>query len=562
MITWLCILAGAGVLVYLQYSWIIQASAADRERQETVVYREGLRAVDAAFNEVRVLLPAVRSFLGGRTDSAEMNSFTENLEILIQHAEYPDFFSGAWICMPDESPVLLYPSSNGETLTLPPQVMEVVRNVYDRDFSTYRESMQRLGLEGFILIEVPPRTGQTVLGILKFDIHMFYDEIIPRYLRQELPGYDFSISRVSGDHDIEHQLFRTGNSPGKIFIPVPGFYYTGAGQQRDGIFASLQAESYSDRRQTSISESWDQSRPLRPLYSGILEISLPHGILEAQERNRIISNLAVSIGILFLLLLSIAAVFMLYRRSRELRRMEQEFVASMSHELRLPLTVIKAISDNMASGIIRDTKRIRTYGEELTREADRLVSMVESILTYAGLQNEGRTTEMAVIDVPGMVKDIFSELSLLESWDSRNISSTVQVGNVPFKADVKGIRMAVRNLLLNSLYHAKPEGKGETAEIHLHIYRKPVNILSITVEDNGPGIPKKLQKKVFDPFYRLDHSIDRQIPGSGLGLHIVKRTIEVNKGGIFLESPYSDTVGTYHSGCRITLELPIREVES
>ena len=88
-------------------------------------------------------------------------------------------------------------------------------------------------------------------------------------------------------------------------------------------------------------------------------------------------SLTFSVGILIILIGSIFALYRLYRKTEELRIQEQEFVASISHELRTPITVIRATSDNLLAGVIKDPKRITRYGGIIKLQAERLSGMVQ-----------------------------------------------------------------------------------------------------------------------------------------------------------------------------------------
>ena len=117
----------------------------------------------------------------------------------------------------------------------------------------------------------------------------------------------------------------------------------------------------------------------------------------------------------------------------------------------------------------------------------------------------------------------------------------------------------MKNLLLNAWYHGIPPEPDTKPMIRLGMYRRPMNTLCIIVEDNGPGIPRSRQSDVTQPFTRLKRSVDQQIPGSGLGLHIVRRSAELHGGRLIIESPYHTTNGELERGCRFTVELTLKE---
>ena len=83
--------------------------------------------------------------------------------------------------------------------------------------------------------------------------------------------------------------------------------------------------------------------------------------------------------------------------------------------------------------------------------------------------------------------------------------------------------------------------------------------MRFVVEDEGDGIPPREASRIFEPFYRRQETVQKQVPGSGLGLHLARRIAALLGGAISLESPYLDPSGRVHRGCRFIVELPLKE---
>jgi signal transduction histidine kinase len=284
-----------------------------------------------------------------------------------------------------------------------------------------------------------------------------------------------------------------------------------------------------------------------------LEVFYPGGTLAGTVRTRQVISLAVSLGLTALLLAGVGVLTRLYRRSARLRASEQEFVASVSHELRTPIAVIQATSDNLRTGAVSDPARLPRYAEVIHGQVRRLSGMVESILLYAGLESGmARRPSFAEVDLGVLVEELTPPLAQLAT--ERGARLAVDAAGLPptVCTDRTALRLVVENLVANALNHAG------SPEVRLAV-RRPHDGLEIAVEDDGCGIPPREQARIFEPFVRGERSVREQRPGSGLGLHLVRRVVGLLGGKVTLESPYRDRGGSERPGCRFTVALPARE---
>jgi signal transduction histidine kinase len=285
-----------------------------------------------------------------------------------------------------------------------------------------------------------------------------------------------------------------------------------------------------------------------------LMVYYPRGALASAVRAQQALNIGVSLGILAVLLASVVVFSRLYRRSVVLRAREQEFVASMSHELRTPIAVIQATSENLSHGVVVDTTRLPRYAEVIHGQIRRLAGMVESILLYSGLETgRARQPVMTEIRLPPLVQEVVQSLEQLAERAASRISLSAPSLPASICSDPVAIRLILENLVVNAIQHAG------SAEIGVAVSPQPVGSLSIVVEDDGAGIPPREHARVFEPFVRGDRSVRDQHPGSGLGLHLVRRVVALLGGRVTLESPYTRTEGTRTHGCRFTVVFPTRE---
>jgi two-component system phosphate regulon sensor histidine kinase PhoR len=250
----------------------------------------------------------------------------------------------------------------------------------------------------------------------------------------------------------------------------------------------------------------------------------------------------------------------LYKNTLNLRAVEQEFVSSMSHELRTPIAVLQSTAENLKSGLVSDPSKVSRYGEVMYKETKRLSRMVEGILLYSGLeQRKQQNSQFESIDLKSLVAEVNDALKepALKAQAVISVQLNPAIGTV--SGDPKAIRLILENLLMNAIYHGLPSERSPEKPAVIRLIMEPRVLnrgFSITVEDEGPGIPQGEAKKVFEPFVRGEASIRGQHPGSGLGLHLVKRITELLGGTVRLESPYLNTIGRSQQGCRFIVELP------
>jgi signal transduction histidine kinase len=121
-----------------------------------------------------------------------------------------------------------------------------------------------------------------------------------------------------------------------------------------------------------------------------------------------------------------------------------------------------------------------------------------------------------------------------------------------------GLRLILQNLLANAIKHGRPSDPSAVHNVRLLARNQPFGKLRLVVEDEGDGVPPRDKKRIFELFYRSQETVGRQIPGSGLGLHIVRRVVALLDGKLALESPYEDISGAKHTGCRFAVDLPVR----
>jgi len=203
---------------------------------------------------------------------------------------------------------------------------------------------------------------------------------------------------------------------------------------------------------------------------------------------------------------------------------QRRFVADAAHELKTPLTAMKG---NFEVSLQR-TRSAAEYRETIIAnlaEVDRLTAMTKSLLTLAQFAGDRPPLVLQTLDLPPLVEEVVSELSVLAQESGIDLQAECQP--VPsLMGDASQLKQALINLLDNALRHT-PSGGTITVRVGSHD-----TSIRLSVEDTGPGIDSTHLPHLFERFYRVDQSRDRQSGGTGLGLAIVKEIVEAHGGHI------------------------------
>jgi signal transduction histidine kinase len=217
---------------------------------------------------------------------------------------------------------------------------------------------------------------------------------------------------------------------------------------------------------------------------------------------------------------------------RELRvsRLKSQFLASVSHELKTPLTAVRAFGDLLHSGRVRDSERIQLYGEMICRESDRLTHMVNNILEMSRMERGARTYKFSAGDLGAAVAAAVEGFQAALRGEPYTI--VLSLPELPLYAsfDAVALQLAVTNLLSNAVKYSVAARRIEVT------VTRQTEAAVIEVRDFGIGIEPKEQRRIFEPFHRTSQPEVRNTPGTGLGLAIVREIAQAHGGEVHLES--------------------------
>ncbi len=219
---------------------------------------------------------------------------------------------------------------------------------------------------------------------------------------------------------------------------------------------------------------------------------------------------------------------------KKLENVRKDFVANVSHELKTPLTAIKGYAETLLEGAIDEKGNARKFIEIIKNQTDRLVALVEDLLTLSRIESGEIKIEKKIVNLKEVVDSVF------EIFKERSEKKGIELRNeiqdeIKISADVNKLIQILTNLIDNAV---KFTDKGRVL-VSLRMENEE-NILM--VKDTGIGIPKEHLSRIGERFYRVDRARSRQLGGTGLGLAIVKHLIRAHGWHLQIDSEYG--VGT------------------
>ena len=212
-------------------------------------------------------------------------------------------------------------------------------------------------------------------------------------------------------------------------------------------------------------------------------------------------------------------------------KMRQEFTANVSHELKTPLTSISGYAELIETGIAKP-EDVQGFAQKIHVEATRMIQLVNDILQLSKLDNAseaGNEPEMGVVDLLEVAQECVERQKL--NARRTYISLSCLGESAPVRGSRDLLDELCQNLCDNAIRYNRPGGK-----VQITTACNRDGHCTLTVSDNGIGIPREAQSSVFERFYRVDKSRSKATGGTGLGLAIVKHIARIHNARIKLES--------------------------
>jgi two-component system phosphate regulon sensor histidine kinase PhoR len=219
-----------------------------------------------------------------------------------------------------------------------------------------------------------------------------------------------------------------------------------------------------------------------------------------------------------------------------LENIRQDFVANVSHELKTPITAIKGYVETLLDGALDDEDNARRFLNIVVRQANRLDAIVDDLLTLSRIEDrEGREEIKLTVGEVGPVLESALQTCAVNADEKEIIIEAECDEDLYASINQPLLEQAVINLLNNAIAYS-PSGTLITLRGQGGRNRQGEPLVHLSVTDNGPGIAKEHQPRLFERFYRCDKARSRDQGGTGLGLAIVKHIVNAHKGTVEVES--------------------------
>jgi len=246
---------------------------------------------------------------------------------------------------------------------------------------------------------------------------------------------------------------------------------------------------------------------------------------------------SVSTTLLISLLFIFSIIFLYYKtvhillRQKKLADIKSDLINNITHEFKTPISTIALAAEALQEPEInKDKVAIEKYSAIIEQENQRLKNMVDSLLNTALLENGEYSLNKGKIDIHSMIQNLVSSNKLRLDTANAEIVLELRADNNEVIADKHHITNILNNILDNALKYS-----GDKPQVKISSYNTSDGI-SISVSDNGIGIDKYQQKKIFDMFYRVPTGDIQDVRGYGIGLSYVKKLVEAHCGTIAVES--------------------------
>jgi signal transduction histidine kinase len=218
------------------------------------------------------------------------------------------------------------------------------------------------------------------------------------------------------------------------------------------------------------------------------------------------------------------------QRELEVARLKSDFVATVSHEFRSPLTGIRQLAEMLVRDRVAGDDKRHQYYELIVREADRLTRLVENALDFARMEEGRKQYRFERLETGAWLGSVAEEFQLEAKRTGHTLDTNIPEQLPAVEGDREALSTAVRNLLDNACKYSPA-----STTVGLNVAAVNGGIC-IRVQDQGVGISAGEQQQIFEKFYRGRGEVTKQVKGAGLGLSLVRHIVSAHHGQVTLES--------------------------
>ena len=235
------------------------------------------------------------------------------------------------------------------------------------------------------------------------------------------------------------------------------------------------------------------------------------------------------------------------RERREVEALRRDLIAWTSHDLRTPLTSIRAMVEALYDGVVADEETIKRYYRTIRADVLSLNTLIDDLFELAQLEAGGLKLEVALHSLSDLISDALERFQAVAQKRNVTLQGTVSPGIDPVVMNAPKIERVISNLISNALNYTPPGG-----DVYVRAWRE-IDGVYVSVEDSGPGFAADDLPRIFEQFYRGEEARSRSTGGAGLGLAIANAVVEGHQGAIWAENRSS-------GGARVTFSLPEQQV--
>jgi signal transduction histidine kinase len=237
-------------------------------------------------------------------------------------------------------------------------------------------------------------------------------------------------------------------------------------------------------------------------------------------------------GVLFIVLILASGAVAAKSIGHQVRlnKLKNDFIATVTHELKTPLASMRVLVDTLLEGNYRDQNQVTEYLQLVSRENERLSRLIDNFLTFSRMERQKQAFQMRPVS-PVSIAHAAAEAVKTKLARGHCCFETNIPDRLPeIQADYDALVTVLVNLLDNAYKYS-----GDEKRIELSVAVAGASV-RFTVSDNGLGIPRRALKRIFERFYQVDRSLSRRAEGCGLGLSIAKFIVDAHQGAITVES--------------------------
>ncbi len=227
-----------------------------------------------------------------------------------------------------------------------------------------------------------------------------------------------------------------------------------------------------------------------------------------------------------------------------LSRMKSNFMSTVSHEFKSPLTSIRQTAEMLVRGRVPSKERQQKYYDTILQQSERLSHLIDNILDFSKIEEGQKVFRFENTDIILLVSDIVESFQEHTAEEGFQISLEISEPIPHVSFDREAMEQVVHNLMDNACKYS-----GDSKTIEVKLFPKASNIV-FSVRDYGIGIRKEDHDKIFSRFYRAGEELTQTVKGSGIGLTIVKQIVDAHQGNITVES-------SPDKGSIFTVKLPV-----